>query len=251
VRVLLVSDIHSNLEALEACLAFAPSHDTVANLGDIVGYGASPVEVLARARALGGTVVRGNHDKAVAGLTDMQYFNPIAGAAVLWTRDCLPPAEIEWLHALPQGPLSFPEAGSVQLVHGSPLDEDEYVVSVRDAVDPLQAISTDLTFFGHTHSQGFFSWNGTEVIFQRPGYTHKEETERWDFPLQAGVRYLINPGSVGQPRDGDWRAAFAVFDSGSRAMEFYRVPYDVQSAQDRILAAGLPQRLALRLAAGR
>jgi diadenosine tetraphosphatase ApaH/serine/threonine PP2A family protein phosphatase len=251
VRILLLSDIHSNLEALEACLAAAPAHDAVANLGDIVGYGASPIEVLSRSRSLGGTFVRGNHDKAVAGLADMQYFNPIAGAAVLWTREVLPATEIEWLRALPQGPVTVPAAGDIHLVHGSPLDEDEYVVSARDAVDPLQQLAVNLTFFGHTHAQGLFFWNGTEVASLRPVYQNKDGVERWDYSLETGSRYLINPGSVGQPRDGDWRAAFAVLDSDAFAMEFYRVPYDVKTTQEKILAAHLPQRLALRLTAGR
>src|SRR5882672_9915472 len=129
VRVLLLSDIHSNLEALEACMDAAPSYDVLVNLGDVVGYGASPNDVVERSRALGKFFVRGNHDKAVAGLIQLKDFNPIAGLAALWTRDQLTPDNLSWLHALPQGPIQIEGVSQTQFVHGSPLDEDEYVVS--------------------------------------------------------------------------------------------------------------------------
>ncbi len=136
VRILLISDIHSNLEALEACLAAAPAYDLVVNLGDTVGYGANPNEVIARCRALGKIFVRGNHDKAVSGLMDLAEFNAAAGLATLWTRDQLTPENLEWLRSLPQGPLHIDQLPGVQFVHGSALDEDEYLVSVRDAIEP-------------------------------------------------------------------------------------------------------------------
>jgi predicted phosphodiesterase len=156
VRVLLLSDIHGNHEALEACLAAAPDHDLVVNLGDIVGYGASPNEVSNRSRSLGSFWVRGNHDKAAAGLTDLSDFNPIAGMALLWTRGYLTPENLQWLQALPLGPLQLDDLAGVQFVHGSPLDEDEYLVSIEDARAPLVTASVPITFFGHTHLQGFF-----------------------------------------------------------------------------------------------
>jgi hypothetical protein len=128
-RVLLLSDIHSNLEALEACLAAAPSHDVVVNLGDIVGYGASPNEVIELSRRLGKFFVRGNHDKAVCGLIDIKDFNPVAALASQWTRDHLTWENLEWLRSLPQGPIRLEGLPDAQFVHGSPVDEDEYVVT--------------------------------------------------------------------------------------------------------------------------
>jgi diadenosine tetraphosphatase ApaH/serine/threonine PP2A family protein phosphatase len=251
VRVLVLSDIHSNLEALEACLAVAPAYDLVVNLGDVVGYGASPNEVIERSRGLGKVFVRGNHDKATAGLTELQDFNPIAGMAALWTRENLTPENLEWLRSLPEGPIQIEGLPGVQFVHGSPIDEDEYVVSLRDAIEPMLVSSATVTFFGHTHLQGAFSTNNVASDVFRPEYQTVGQAETVEFPLKEGVRYLVNPGSVGQPRDGDWRASFAVYDSDSRIATFCRVPYNLKDAQDRIVAANLPMRLATRLAAGR
>jgi len=251
VRLLLLSDIHSNLDALEACLAAAPAHDVVVNLGDIVGYGASPNEVTERSRGLGKLFVRGNHDKAATGLMDISDFNPVAGLAALWTRDNLTSGNLEWLRALPHGPMQIDYLPDVQFVHGSPVDEDEYVVTLQDALEPLLVSSVPITFFGHTLLQGGFSTNHSSSDDYRPLYKSVGQNETFDLKLKEGVRYLINPGSVGQPRDGDWRAAFALFDSDARAVTFCRAPYNLKRAQDRILAANLPQRLATRLAAGR
>ena len=250
-RVLLVSDIHSNLEALDACLAAAPAYDVAVNLGDIVGYGASPNEVIERSRKLGKFFVRGNHDKAVCGLIDIRDFNPVAALASSWTRDQLTPENLEWLRSLPQGPTQIDGLADAQFVHGSPVDEDEYVVNVGDAVAPLLVSPAMITFFGHTHLQGSFVLSDDHVDAFHPAYRTVGQIESSEFPLKKNLRYLVNPGSVGQPRDGDWRAGFAIFDSDARIVAFYRVPYNLKSAQDRILAADLPQRLATRLAAGR
>lgn len=250
-RILVLSDIHSNLDALEASLAVARSYDLVVNLGDIVGYGACPNEVIDRSRAMGKYFVRGNHDKAASGLMDLKDFNPIAGLAALWTRDQLTPENLEWLRSLPQGPLQIPEAPDVQFVHGSPIDEDEYVVTLHDALAPLSGGAPLVTFFGHTHLQGAFSFQAMAGDTYRPAYRTVGQNEVAEFSLNRGVRYLINPGSVGQPRDGDWRAAFAIFDTATWKVEFQRTPYNLKSSQDRILAANLPHRLATRLAAGR
>lgn len=250
-RVLLLSDIHSNLEALEACEAAAPPHDLVVNLGDIVGYGASPNEVIDRSRSLGKHFVRGNHDRAAAGLIDLRDFNPLAGLAALWTRDQLTPENLEWLRGLPQGPLEIEGLPGAQFAHGSPIDEDEYVVSSTDATAPLLASRTPTTFFGHTHLQGSFYSGPEESQVFRPQYATVGKNENIEFQLKSGLRYLINPGSVGQPRDNDWRAAFAVFDSNEQVVTFYRVTYNLSGAQERIVAANLPQRLATRLAAGK
>jgi predicted phosphodiesterase len=251
VRILVLSDIHANLEALDACLAAAPSYDLAVNLGDIVGYGASPNEVIDRSRGLGKIFVRGNHDKAATGLMDLDDFNPMAAAATIWTRNELTPENLDWLRALPHGPVSLPDMPQVQLVHGSPIDEDEYVVSLGDALAPLITLAAPLTFFGHTHLQGGFFANGSAADGFRPEYRTVGQPESVPLQLKSSARYLINPGSVGQPRDGDWRAAFALFDTEAQVVHFHRAPYNLKSAQDRIFAAKLPPRLATRLAAGR
>ncbi|HTR65604.1 MAG TPA: metallophosphoesterase family protein [Terriglobales bacterium] len=250
-RVLLLSDIHSNLEALEACLAAVPAHDMVVNLGDLVGYGASPNEVIERSRSSGGSFVRGNHDRVVCGAVSIKDFNPVAGLAALWTREHLTPENMEWLRSLPPGPIRLESLTGIQFVHGSPLDEDQYVISEDDAALPLQISTLPLTFFGHTHLQGGFlsGENGSE--FFQPTYNTIGQEETCELSLEAEQKYMINPGSVGQPRDGDWRAAFATFDTETQVVTFHRVPYDVRAAQARILAANLPVRLATRLAAGK
>jgi predicted phosphodiesterase len=251
VRLLILSDIHANLEALEACLEAAPPYDYVINLGDIVGYGASPNEVTAISRQLCRVFVRGNHDKAATGAMDLDSFNPIAAMAALWTRETLEEDNLEWLRDLPQGPLEVEGLGDVLLVHGSPLDEDEYIIVQRDAIQPLMASQHKLTLFGHTHIQGGFSVVGQKWETLRPAYRHKRESDNFEYALDPKGKYLINPGSVGQPRDGDSRAAFLLLNTQRWSVTYYRVPYDLDAAQQRILEAGLPDRLATRLADGR
>lgn len=250
-RILILSDIHANLEALEACLAAAPAHDRVFNLGDIVGYGANPNEVVERARALGETFVRGNHDKACAGLVSLDGFNPIAGLAALWTHQQLKPETLEFLRGLPEGPV-LPLPG-LQCVHGSPRDEDEYVLMRREAFSILAHAALPVTFFGHTHVQGGFWIDGaqqTQGVIEMK-YQSPEGEQHFTLELSGSGKYLINPGSVGQPRDGDPRAAFAIYDSDQRSVTFYRVPYEIEKAQEKIFSAGLPERLAIRLEEGR
>jgi diadenosine tetraphosphatase ApaH/serine/threonine PP2A family protein phosphatase len=251
VQILIVSDIHSNLEALDACLNAAPAYELAINLGDIVGYGASPNEVTEHSRKLGKHFVRGNHDKAVAGLSDLKDFNPIAGLAALWTREKMTPENMEWLRSLPQGPVEIPELPGFQFVHGSPVDEDEYVVTMDEALGPLTQSQSRTIFFGHTHLQGGFYTDASGNHTVHPEYQTVGKTESCELALQSDVHYMINPGSVGQPRDGDWRAAFATFDTDTRVVSFHRVPYDLKSAQEKIMAANLPPRLATRLAAGK
>lgn len=252
-RILLLSDIHANLEALEAALNAAPSHDAVWNLGDVVGYGANPNEAIELARAAGPFFVRGNHDRVCGGGGDLEDFSPMAARAAQWTRDALTAAHADWLRQLPAGPIE-PNGAGVGLVHGSPLDENEYLATLRDAWLPLARAATRITFFGHTHLQGGFATNGEESFRLAPEFSARGADE-YELPLRKNARYLINPGSVGQPRDGDWRAAFALYESeedGERQrVTFYRVPYDVKQAQAKILAAGLPDRLATRLREGR
>jgi diadenosine tetraphosphatase ApaH/serine/threonine PP2A family protein phosphatase len=145
----------------------------------------------------------------------------------------------------------LPDHPEIQLVHGSPNDEDEYVVSLGDALAPLITLNSPLTFFGHTHLQGGFFANGSSADGFRPEYRTVGQAESVPLQLKEAARYLINPGSVGQPRDGDWRAAFALYDSESQLVHFHRTPYNLKAAQDRIFDAKLPARLATRLAAGR
>jgi diadenosine tetraphosphatase ApaH/serine/threonine PP2A family protein phosphatase len=251
VRILILSDIHANLEALEASLAAAPKHDRVFNLGDIVGYGANPNEVTERARSLGTVFVRGNHDKACSGIASLDDFNPIAGLAALWTQQRLTADNLEFLRGLPQGPVDPIE--SLQCVHGSPRDEDEYVVMNRDAYSILARATTPLIFFGHTHIQGGY-WiddvNEKEGVIE-PKYASAKDIQHSSFRPMETAKYMINPGSVGQPRDGDPRAAFALYDTAENSITFYRVPYDIAGTQKKIISAGLPERLAFRLTEGR
>jgi diadenosine tetraphosphatase ApaH/serine/threonine PP2A family protein phosphatase len=251
VRVLLLSDIHSNLDALEACLAAAPAYEAVANLGDIVGYGACPNEVIQRSRELGNLFVRGNHDKACAGLMDIRGFNNIAAAAVVWTNHALTPDNLTWLKQLPQGPMPLAPLADVQIAHGSPRDEDEYLLVSEHAAPSADETRVPLTFFGHTHMQGGFVFIGNQENTFHPEYLPSDENAKFGYRLKQDGKYLINPGSVGQPRDGDWRAAFALYDSDQRTVTFFRVKYDIEKAQQRIREAGLPERLADRLALGR
>ena len=250
-RALILSDIHANLEALSAVLdAASGSYEAVWNLGDSVGYGGSPNQVLDRIRPLAVINVRGNHDRVCCGLTSALGFNPVARAAATWTREELDPANLEWLRSVPQGPVQPAQPG-VACVHGSPLDEDHYILTMRDAWAPLQQMQTALTFFGHTHIQGGFSQNGHDWHEVRPRYRNANGSESWTMALPPGTRHLINPGSVGQPRDSDWRAAYAIFDDIETQVTYHRVPYDLTASQGRILMAGLPERLALRLREGR
>lgn len=249
-RALILSDIHANLEALNAVLNAAPAHDTVWNLGDIVGYGANPNEVIDRVRGLGSVFVRGNHDRACSGLTGVEDFNPIAGRAAKWTQCVLSAEHIAWLRHLSAGPV-MPDCRLVSCAHGSLLDEDEYVLSVRDAWEPLKQAATRINFFGHTHLQGGFATNDEEWFRLKPDYSTHNDAEEYELDLREGARYLLNPGSVGQPRDGDWRAAFAIYDDAAMTVTFCRVPYEVRVAQMRIIRAGLPDRLATRLRDGR
>jgi diadenosine tetraphosphatase ApaH/serine/threonine PP2A family protein phosphatase len=158
---------------------------------------------------------------------------------------------LDWLRGLPHGPVALPDFPEVQLVHGSPNDEDEYVVSLGDALAPLITLTNPLTFFGHTHLQGGFFANGSSADGFRPEYKTVGQPESVMLQLKPSTRYLINPGSVGQPRDGDWRAAFGLFDTEAQVVHFHRTPYNLKAAQDRIFEAKLPPRLATRLAAGR
>jgi diadenosine tetraphosphatase ApaH/serine/threonine PP2A family protein phosphatase len=258
-RALVVSDIHGNVHALEAVLAAAVSplaggFDQLWNLGDMVGYGARPNEVVDLLRAAEFAVhVRGNHDRVCSGLSSSQGFNPVAAAAAGWTRTQLRPDNREWIREMPMGPIRSSERA--MCAHGSPLHEDQYIASMRDAWMPLQRMETEITFFGHTHVQGGFSqqehdWEENRPQYELHGHGVHVAIERSVLPVPVGTRHLINPGSVGQPRDGDWRAAFAIYDDVVEQVTFFRAPYDVAGAQAAIRAAHLPERLAARLSTG-
>ncbi len=251
-RVLIFSDVHANGPALEAVLEAAADCDLRLCLGDLVGYGADPNAVCERARALSALVVRGNHDRACAALDGIASFNPIAAAAARWTHAELEPGVRDWLAQLPAGPLAWQDQ---QLVHGSPLGEDEYLLAPGQAAESFAATAAAVHWFGHTHVQGGFveSAGGVSALapFPAPPRHPAGAAARLRIRLRPEERYLLNPGSVGQPRDGDWRAGFAILDWENRAVEFHRVPYDVQAAAAAIVRARLPPRLAERLARGR
>lgn len=246
-RLLVFSDVHANATALEAALeASAGRWERAVCLGDLVGYGPDPNEVVERVHPLVSAIVRGNHDKAVSGITDLEDFNPVARAAVEWTRKQLRPENVSYLRSLPAGPLT---AEGVAIVHGAVEDEDEYIFAAEQALAGLLLAPRAVTFFGHTHQQGGFSYDGARVerveLSARPGTTCAIVS------LEPKTRYLLNPGSIGQPRDGDSRAAFAIADLEKGKVEFWRTAYDIPAVQERMERAGAPEALVLRLAFGR
>jgi diadenosine tetraphosphatase ApaH/serine/threonine PP2A family protein phosphatase len=244
-RYLILSDIHANWEGLETVLRHAEGqYDEILCGGDLVGYCADPNAVVDWARRHVTAVVRGNHDKACTGLDDLDWFNPVARAAALWTQAQLTPENLEYLRKLPRGPL---RVGQFQLLHGSPLDEDEYLINSHDVRQIGSYVECPLAFFGHTHVQGGFFWhsNGVKRIKQTPPDQEEQTVE-----LLTDMVCLANPGSVGQPRDGDPRAAYLLYCPDEPVLVYRRVAYDVEKAQEKIRKAGLPEPLAARLAAG-
>jgi len=246
VRYLILSDIHANLEALDAVMTAAgqDGYDKIICLGDIVGYGADPNACVDRVRGIASSVIRGNHDRACAGLEDLEWFNPVAKAAVVWTTQTLTEVNRAWVEHLPRGPMAV---NGFEIVHGSPADEDEYVCQVAEASQLTGYLDADVTFFGHTHLQGGFAYYRGGV--QRIPPLSPDEQRR-ETVLDPGVRYLINPGSVGQPRDGDPRASWAVFVPEEHVVVYRRIPYDIAGAAGKIVDAGLPPILARRLEIG-
>ena len=247
-RYLAISDVHSNLEALDAVLRASAAHkyDAVLVLGDLVGYGADPNAVVERVRSLEPVaIVRGNHDKVAAGLDDAQDFNQMARAAAHWTRKALSAASLDYLREMPAGPVIVD--GAVEICHGSPLDEDLYVVADVDAARSIAVARRPICLFGHTHVALRAQVDGQQRLEIETPQGHPE----FDTAIDAGHKYLINPGSVGQPRDGDARAAYAIVDLDRKRVTLYRVAYPIETAQKKILDAGLPPMLAYRLGMGR
>ena len=245
-RYFIVSDLHANWEALEAVAREAEGrYDQAVCCGDLVGYGADPNAVVDWVRAHCSFVVRGNHDKGCAGQEELEWFNPVARAAALWTRQTLTPENLVYVRDLPQGPILLP---GLELVHGAPYDEDEYVLAAEEAGEAFAYLESRLAFFGHTHVQGGYIWNHARVeIIPRTA----PRATNWVLEIDPACAYLINPGSVGQPRDGDPRAGFALYDSDAGMVTYFRTAYDVPSAQRKIRDAGLPPILADRLTLGR
>jgi diadenosine tetraphosphatase ApaH/serine/threonine PP2A family protein phosphatase len=246
-RYLILSDIHANLTALDTCLeAVQDRWEKAVCLGDVVGYGPDPNDVIDRLRSLDALTIRGNHDKASSGVADAEDFNPVARAAALWTREQLRPENQEWLENLPQGPM---EVDGFHIVHGAVHDEDEYLLSPAQALDSLADAPSAVTFFGHTHIQGGFALQEDKVSvlqFRPSGESRFSKLE-----INPGATYMVNPGSVGQPRDGDTRAAFAIADLPNKLIELWRVPYNIGAVQKRMEQNGLPEPLILRLSFGR
>jgi diadenosine tetraphosphatase ApaH/serine/threonine PP2A family protein phosphatase len=240
VRYAIISDVHANLPALRAVLADAARvADAVVCLGDVVGYGAEPEACIDLVAERAVAVVAGNHEHAVTGRLPLDWFNPWARAAAEWTRGRLDADRRAWLDGLPL----VRELDDATLVHASPDEPDEwdYLVSAADGHAAFGAFATRLCFVGHSHRPAAWSLGSAG-----PEYDPRPR----EVVLDAGRRYLVNVGSVGQPRDRDARAAYAVWDAAAGCVTLRRVPYDVEAARRAIVAAGLPRILADRLRAG-
>ena len=246
-RYLILSDLHGNREALQAVLVDAGGqYDRIVCLGDLVGYGADPNAVTDWVRASASAVVRGNHDRACAVLEDLEWFNPVARAAAEWTHRQLTPENLHYVSALSKGPMAVE---SFLIMHGSLLDEDAYMITAADAGEVFPYLESPIGFFGHTHIQGGFEWvrNHIRAIGGPDAQTQRAVL----LDLDPDAAYLINPGSVGQPRDTDPRAAYVLYTPEDRFLTYHRVAYDIDAAQAKIRRAGLPDLLAQRLGVGR
>ena len=239
-RIAIFGDIHANLEAFEVVLADAREQGCTSYicLGDVVGYNANPRECLEIVQSLKCPVVKGNHDDYASSDSSLESFNPLAEVAIQWTRDQLTPPEKFWLGGLPL----IAKIRGFTVVHAS-LDDPAgwgYVLNQLDAAASFSKQTTDLCFFGHTHTPRAYIKDSSVV-----GMPFDQ------LVLEPGKRYFVNAGSVGQPRDGDWRAAYVVFDQENRLIQLRRLRYDLAKTQGKILKAGLPPRLADRLAFGK
>ena len=243
-RYLVFSDIHSNIEAFEKFLGQkkVKNVDKILFLGDLVGYGPDPDAVIDHFRELPQLrAVRGNHDKVIAELESSALFNPAAAFSAEWSKLKISPANLQYLKKLPKGPQVIDRF--LTICHGSTFDEDYYVFSQFEATESFRFMETSIGFFGHTHFP---------VIY----YLRNEKldvvplNENTRIKLDRNTRYLINPGSIGQPRDKNPAPSFVIFDSGKMEISFNRFTYDVNRTQKKIRDAGLPELLASRLDAG-
>ena len=242
-RALVISDIHANLTALEAVLKDAGTVDEVWCLGDMIGYGPNPNEVVERLRGLPnlGCCILGNHDVAVLGEMNLAVFNTEARKSLVWQQESVTPENLEYLRTLPQQKLV---EGQVTLAHGSPRDPVwEYVLNTLAARLNFEAFTTPYCFVGHTHIQCYFQLDteNDRISLEVPPVNQV---------VQLKPRAILNPGSVGQPRDRDPRASYAIYDSEKATWEPRRTHYDISSVQKLIRAAGLPEKHAARLAEG-
>ena len=238
-RIAVLSDIHANLVALDAVIASFDRVQAVWHLGDVVGYGPDPDGVIERLRGLDATGVRGNHDAAAIGGSEIDWFNPAARIAMEWTRGAIGPASRAWLADLPVTHVE----GDFTLVHGSPRDPTwEYVMTAAVARANLAALGTAHGLNGHTHRPVAFVAVGSRTETRVP--RHADTLD-----LDEG-RALLNPGSVGQPRDGSPESSYLVIDTSAATCTWQRIPYDVARVQDAMRAHGLPRVLADRLAVG-
>jgi diadenosine tetraphosphatase ApaH/serine/threonine PP2A family protein phosphatase len=239
-RYAVLSDIHGNLEALRAVLADCQREaDEILCLGDVVGYGADPLACVELTADRATAIVAGNHEHGVAGRLPLRWFNPAARAAVEWTAEQLDEDHRAWLGALPL----IVEMGEATLVHASPArpDEWDYLVTAEDGFAVFPAFTTRLAFVGHSHQPGFWSLGSSGPTWRAGGA---------DVALENGRRYLLNVGSVGQPRDRDPRACYVVWNPDARLITFRRIAYDIAAARRKILQAGLPRFLADRIQHG-
>lgn len=243
-RYAIISDIHSNLEALEVVLQEIDrlGVDRTVSLGDLVGYNANPNECVRILRDRGVSSLMGNHDAAACGLEDPVDFNPIARSAVLWTRNALEPEIRDLLERLPEeGNLNE----EFRLAHGSLLHRDHYLASHNEVMQNIRRMQEAdpeirVLFFGHTHIQIAFAYDGETLdVVSSPTFSIRDDR-----------LYLINPGSVGQPRDRDPRCGFLLFCEEAQTVEFIRLSYDVRACSEKIITAGLPRVLADRLHTG-
>jgi predicted phosphodiesterase len=244
-RYFLFTDIHGNLEALLPVLEFAQKKniDHYICLGDLVGYGASANEVIDKVLALKSlSIIRGNHDKAVCSLDSVQTFNPIAAAAIHWTKKSITKKNLHYLTNLKQGPNIIHD--DIMICHGAPFDEDHYIFGEFDAKEAFSHTTTSLCFFGHTHFPFVYTQNNRLID---GAFIQGSSNE---VKIEKDIKYLINPGSVGQPRDRNNRAACAIYDSDSKTVKFFRFDYDIKGAQKKIKDADLPPALAERLRIG-
>lgn len=238
-RIAVLSDIHANLPALDAVLAAAGDLDAIWHLGDVVGYGPDPDGVVDRLIDVGAVGVRGNHDAAACGGPEIEWFNPEARRAMEWTRNAIRPSTVEWLSALPERRT----LEGCELVHGSPREPLwEYVTSVPVARANIAALRSPIGLHGHTHIPVAFVEEDGRVDVVGPG--------RGSELRMRARRALLNPGSVGQPRDGDPDASFMILDPVGGSATWHRVGYDIEAVQRAMRAAGLPSSLSARLSFG-
>ena len=245
---LIFSDVHGNLEALSRLLQVASKlkPDAFVSLGDLVGYGPNPNEVVNRVRKLSKvSAIRGNHDKVAAELEDDRFFNPVAAKAIRWTSKKLSEENLKYLKNLVRGPLMIRD--DFTIFHGSFLDEDAYIFGPYEALLSLQTSPTRHSFFGHTHFPVLFRLTPAKRLEMMTPRTAKN---RVLFPLDPESTYLINPGSVGQPRDRDPRLSFMTYDSHQRLVTYYRYRYQAEKTQAKIQLHKLPPFLGERLLKG-